>query len=55
MVLFHQDNTPAHAALLKQLVEVDLLHCFDRWKTRMQHCVDAEGEYTGGEGPNITE
>jgi histone-lysine N-methyltransferase SETMAR len=35
--------------LLRQLKEDDLQHCFDQWKTRMQRCVDAEGEYIEGE------
>ena len=35
--------------LLRQLTENDLQHCFDQWKTRMQRCVDAEGEYIEGE------
>lgn len=28
------------AALLKKLTRVDLQHCFNQWKSRMQRCTD---------------
>jgi hypothetical protein len=34
---------------LRQLTDDELQHGFDRWKIRMQRCVDAEGEYIEGE------
>lgn len=33
--------------ILRQLTEEDLLNGFDQWKTRMQWCVVAEGQYNG--------
>ena len=35
--------------LLRQLTQDDLRHTFDQWKTRMDRCVRAEGEYIEGE------
>ena len=33
------------ADVLKQLTEVDFPHVFDQWKTRLQQCISANGEY----------
>ena len=37
------------ADVLKQLTEVDFLHAFDQWKTRLQQCISANGEYIEGD------
>ena len=35
--------------LLKKVTLDDLQHCFQQWKTRMQRCIDREGEYVEGD------
>jgi len=37
------------AELLKAVTLDELRHCFNQWKTRMQACVDSQGEYIEGE------
>ena len=37
------------ADVLKQLTEVDFLNAFDQWKTRLQQCISANGEYIEGD------
>lgn len=36
------------ADLLKKVTLFDLQHCFQRWKTCMQQCINKEGEYVEG-------
>lgn len=36
--------------LLRHLAKEDQQHCFDKWKTRMQQCVVAEGKNFEGQG-----
>ncbi|KAJ8948156.1 hypothetical protein NQ318_009244 [Aromia moschata] len=35
--------------VLNQLTEADFQHCFQRRKSRMERCVDRQGEYIEGE------
>lgn len=37
------------ADLLKRLTTDELQHCFEQWKTRMQRCIDRQGEYVEGD------
>ena len=36
------------ADILKKMTLNDFQHCFEQWKTRMQRCIDREGEYVKG-------
>nr|CAH7722444.1 unnamed protein product [Callosobruchus chinensis] len=44
-----EDVKEKTADLLKRLTRHDMQHCFEQWKTRMQRCIDREGEYVEGD------
>nr|CAH7723476.1 unnamed protein product [Callosobruchus chinensis] len=44
-----EDVKEKTADLLKRLTLHDMQHCFEQWKTRMQRCIDREGEYVEGD------
>lgn len=44
-----EDVKQKTADLLKRLTLNDMQHCFEQWKTRMQRCIDRDGEYVEGD------
>lgn len=41
------------AHLLNKMSVNELQHCFEQWKTRMQRCIDREGEYVEGDKSSL--
>lgn len=42
-------GTTKTAELLKVMKTVELQHCFEQWKARMQRCIDRGWQYVKGD------